>query len=556
MGRSFRTLGPTDKRKTKSDVGNGRNQNKGRNVVNDRNQNNGRAVVGRDKSFEKRKRERDEEKRRDKEKREREAEARKKKADLKQHPEKIPFTSRSVIKAVSINLNGHSVMGYTPKHKLLQIEDFLKVFPDIVFIQDSCEVVDVTPILEKVSDGDYDYHFSLQNDEERGGEWQGEVDRSITGMAWNRKKYFGTPLQFEESGLREYIEWLRRHDVTVVKLESKTRAGGWMDEYPSFIGIAWHGPEYEISLRDRMKTCEELYAFVDILRAKNCHIPIIIGGDFNMDMKSYENEAYPDLSALPYRPSSGKTMKDLKNTVVYTLDTLQITEWSYKQAHPEVFSCPFLTVCVRGKSKTHIWAIVRIQRMVRRYLKRNKDRNKNRKKMDDSKMRWKKKINGEDFDDDRRRGRSESRDRRKERNESKDRRKIRSESPRRRSGSIRRSSSRESSGGKREVKRKDNTGPKKDPKYALYWDPKDDPNYEEKGLTDEERKWQSRRTLDDGSGRNVLDAVWDDGEGGKRDREMPGGSPYRRKKFDDLKSMQQRKQEQKEAATAFDYGWD
>ena len=37
--------------------------------------------------------------------------------------------------------------------------------------------------------------------------------------------------------------------LTSVKLDSKTRHKGWIDEYPSLIAIAWHGPVYEIALR-------------------------------------------------------------------------------------------------------------------------------------------------------------------------------------------------------------------------------------------------------------------------------------------------------------------
>ena len=36
---------------------------------------------------------------------------------------------------------------------------------------------------------------------------------------------------------------------TSVKLDSKTRHKGWIDEYPSLIAIAWHGPVYEVALR-------------------------------------------------------------------------------------------------------------------------------------------------------------------------------------------------------------------------------------------------------------------------------------------------------------------
>lgn len=37
-----------------------------------------------------------------------------------------------------------------------------------------------------------------------------------------------------------------------VKLDSKTRVKGWIDEYPSLIAIAWHGPVYEVALRYKL----------------------------------------------------------------------------------------------------------------------------------------------------------------------------------------------------------------------------------------------------------------------------------------------------------------
>ena len=40
------------------------------------------------------------------------------------------------------------------------------------------------------------------------------------------------------------MEWLKRHDVTVVKLDSNERQG-YEDVYPSFIAISWHGPDYK-----------------------------------------------------------------------------------------------------------------------------------------------------------------------------------------------------------------------------------------------------------------------------------------------------------------------
>ena len=89
-----------------------------------------------------------------------------------------------------------------------------------------------------------------------------------------------------------------------------------------------------------------------------------MGGDWNMDMHSQlPSKAYPEFGHVPYRPMSGKRARDLRNTFVYTLDNLQVSETGVKQAHPEVFATPFITAVVRGKTKTHIWAVVRIQVM-------------------------------------------------------------------------------------------------------------------------------------------------------------------------------------------------
>ena len=41
---------------------------------------------------------------------------------------------------------------------------------------------------------------------------------------------------------------------------------------------------------------------------------------------------------------------------------LQVTETGCKQHHPEIFSCPFITIKVRGRNKIRLWAVLRIQR--------------------------------------------------------------------------------------------------------------------------------------------------------------------------------------------------
>ncbi len=57
---------------------------------------------------------------------------------------------------------------------------------------------------------------------------------------------------------------------------------------------------------------------------KNWYLNILVGGDFNMDMKSYDLKRYPDFLLVPYRPVSGNLAKDLKNSFVFTFDCLQV----------------------------------------------------------------------------------------------------------------------------------------------------------------------------------------------------------------------------------------
>ena len=53
-------------------------------------------------------------------------------------------------------------------------------------------------------------------------------------------------------------------------------------------------------------------------------VPILIGGDFNIDLKSYSGlEKHADFLYVPYRPISGNLAKDLKNTFLFTVDSLQ-----------------------------------------------------------------------------------------------------------------------------------------------------------------------------------------------------------------------------------------
>ena len=49
----------------------------------------------------------------------------------------------------------------------------------------------------------------------------------------------------------------------------KRSSSGAEDIFPSFVAISWHGPDYEIALRQRNHICEEFFSFLSLLRKKN-----------------------------------------------------------------------------------------------------------------------------------------------------------------------------------------------------------------------------------------------------------------------------------------------
>lgn len=298
---------------------------------------------------------------------------------------------------VNMNMNGNGVLGYSPKYKVNYIKEYLSVFPDVVFIQDCIEHSELFNLLDTVSDGKYEMHFQepiAQSDDE--GADDGVEVRGVTGIVWNRDKYIGSPLLVDDVQLTEFAPFLKQHNLTVVKLDSIERVGA-EDMYPSFIAIAWHGAHYDVPLRARMKEAAEFFNFLGILRKNNWHIPLLIGGDYNMDMKSYDLSDFPELMLVPYRPISGSLAKDLKNTFIFTMDTLQVCEAGFKLFHPEIFASPFISIKVRGRTMLRLWAIVKIQRAMKRYLRLKREREKGKKKQAESKRRWKKKIEGEDY---------------------------------------------------------------------------------------------------------------------------------------------------------------
>ena len=76
---------------------------------------------------------------------------------------------------------------------------------------------------------------------------------------------------------------------------------GHKDVYPSFIGMSWHGRDYDTTLRDRTADVKEFIEFVTTLRSNNWQIPVLVGGDFNMGMKSHDMTEHSHLNIVPYR---------------------------------------------------------------------------------------------------------------------------------------------------------------------------------------------------------------------------------------------------------------
>ena len=98
--------------------------------------------------------------------------------------------------------------------------------------------------------------------------------------------------------------------------------------------MSWHGKDYDTTLKDRTDDVKEFLSFVTTLRHNNQNIPILVGGDFNMDMKSYDFIDHKDLSIVQTRPVSGKNvMRDLRNTFLYTMDTLQVRDVKISLPH-------------------------------------------------------------------------------------------------------------------------------------------------------------------------------------------------------------------------------
>ncbi|XP_023335303.1 uncharacterized protein LOC111706622 [Eurytemora carolleeae] len=127
------------------------------------------------------------------------------------------------------------------------------------------------------------------------------------------------------------------------------------------------------------------------------NIPLLVGGDFNLDLNTFE--PFQDNSSLirVHRPNVEQGRKDLNNAFVYTIDSIQITKTQTKQFHPDVFSSPWIVVTVKGRTQIKLWAVVKLQRFVRRYMLRMKKRKEGRIKMMETRERWRKKIEGPNY---------------------------------------------------------------------------------------------------------------------------------------------------------------
>ena len=96
-----------------------------------------------------------------------------------------------------------------------------------------------------------DFVFFQEVPDDKSGKKADDAPRPpppLSGVVWHSDKYHGTPLMLDDERLGELANWVRRHNMTTVKLDS-TQKFGIDDVFPSFIAISWHGKDYETPLR-------------------------------------------------------------------------------------------------------------------------------------------------------------------------------------------------------------------------------------------------------------------------------------------------------------------
>ena len=58
--------------------------------------------------------------------------------------------------------------------------------------------------------------------------------RCVTGIVWNKEKYKGTPLQIDDDRLSDFLPWLKKHNIVIVKLDSCQRLNS-SDSFTNFV---------------------------------------------------------------------------------------------------------------------------------------------------------------------------------------------------------------------------------------------------------------------------------------------------------------------------------
>ncbi|CAB4063757.1 ANKFY1 [Lepeophtheirus salmonis] len=281
------------------------------------------------------------------------------------------------IDAVTINSHGFGILGHTPGYKTTILQEYLSSLPDLIFIQDSIYIEDMKEILDSICPNTYDHQFSNDPSEINKIDDKDE-DKSITGVIWKTDKYSKSSLLLGSSSPTHPFN----SKLSIVKLDSKVEKKSQdslgNDMYPSMICASWHGPDYSTPLRSRVHTLKEVLKYLNKLRPLNSWFPILLGGDFNMDIMKNSEDLNKEFFFVSYRPTSGTMLKDLKTTFAFNWDYLLATETRVKHCLGIVIednSVMFqhkLIYKIRGKNRVKLWAIIRIQRFFRSYLKRKK----------------------------------------------------------------------------------------------------------------------------------------------------------------------------------------
>ena len=125
------------------------------------------------------------------------------------NPDLREVISRKEVCAATINMSGRCGLGLTPKYKVDMMKDYLQsINPDVIILQDAIDHNDIITVLEDISHGSLEWHFrpdqSIAIAEEKETEEEMMGSCLLTGIAWNRDKYLGTPLKLDDQRLTQY----------------------------------------------------------------------------------------------------------------------------------------------------------------------------------------------------------------------------------------------------------------------------------------------------------------------------------------------------------------